>query len=89
MTATAPWPFLPGAEGPRIAYSAAPTQPSAPGADKCESLRGLPAGPGLSAVEMAAACLCLADAVWDPPAVQPIPVYRRGRQRAAGLTWNE
>jgi len=89
MTATAPWPFLPRAESVRNAYSAAPLQPSAPSADRRESLRGLPAGPGLSAVEMAAACMCLADAVWHTPPEQPVPMNRDSRLRAPGVAWNE
>ena len=37
--------------------------PGAFRADEDSGLRGLPAGPGLSAVDMAAACLCCADPI--------------------------
>jgi len=39
-------------------------QPTISGADPSGAVPAFPAGPGLSAVDMAAACLCLADAVW-------------------------
>jgi hypothetical protein len=38
-------------------------QPRVSDADPREAVPGFPAGPGLSAVDIAAACLCLADAV--------------------------
>ena len=88
MTATAPWPFVPTAERACYTNSSGPPQPGAHRSDCRESFRGLLAGPGLSAVEMAAACLCLADAVWHPPAVQPVPADGHGLLHASGVTWN-
>lgn len=61
MTIDAQWPFLPGASNARDALSVWLNQPGAPRADEGGALSGLPAGPGLSAVDMAAACLCFAD----------------------------
>jgi hypothetical protein len=67
MTVDAPWPFLAGDNRAWDALSAWLNQPGAPPTDRDGTLRGLPAGPGLSAVDMAAACLTCADAAspWD------------------------
>jgi hypothetical protein len=47
-------------------------------------------GPGLSAIDMAAACLCLAESVWDADAIEPPvvdgragPVTVRARDRGS------
>jgi len=45
-------------------------QPRIPDADRRAAGPRYPAGPGLSAVDMAAACLCLADVVWNADATQ-------------------
>jgi hypothetical protein len=66
MTVDAQLPYLPGAYDASSALSAWLIQRSAPSTDRIADFRGLPAGPGLSAVEMAAACLCLADAPSHP-----------------------
>ena len=39
-----------------------------PDADRRTAVPRYPAGPGLSAVDMAAACLCLADVMWSADA---------------------
>jgi len=48
-------------------------QPGAPDADPSGAVPGFPAGPGLSAVDMAAACLCLADTVWTADTISQSP----------------
>jgi hypothetical protein len=47
-------------------------QPTISDADLCGAGSGFPAGPGLSAVDMAAACLCLAEPVWDTDTIRPV-----------------
>ena len=49
-------------------------QPRVPDADRRATDPRYPAGPGLSAVDMAAACLCLADDVWNADAPRPVAV---------------
>jgi hypothetical protein len=66
MTVDAEWPLLPGSDDASDALSAWLIQHSAHSTDRGAERRELPAGPGLSALEMAAACLCLADATWHP-----------------------
>lgn len=66
MTVDAQWPFLPEANHAWNAWPAWLIQPGAPRTERGGALRGLPAGPGLSAVGMAAACLCPADPPWHP-----------------------
>ena len=53
--------------------------PAFRGTDQRDAHPGFPAGPGLSAVDMAAACLCLGDAVWTPVAQRPVRVETRAR----------
>jgi len=65
MTVDAEWPLLPGSHDASDPLSAWLIQHSAHSTDSAV-LRELPPGPGLSALEMAAACLCLADAPWHP-----------------------
>lgn len=48
-------------------------QPSISGSDSRGAVRGFPSGPGLSAVDMAAACLCLTDAVWNADTISQSP----------------
>lgn len=61
MTIDAQLPFLPEANHAFDALAERLIQPGTPRGDRGGALGGLPAGPGLSAVEMAAACLCFAD----------------------------
>jgi hypothetical protein len=58
----------------RDGLSAWLVQLSIPSADGRGTTPGFPAGPGLSAVDMAAACLCLADAVWNVDAIRSVGV---------------
>jgi hypothetical protein len=48
------------------------SQPGVSGADPRGAVPGHPAGPWLSAVDMAVACLFLADAIWDADATRPV-----------------
>jgi hypothetical protein len=64
MTASAPRHLASGANRPGQGPSAWPIQPTFLDADRGKAAPGFPAGPGLSAVDMAAACLCLVDAAW-------------------------
>jgi hypothetical protein len=61
MTVDPQWHVPPGANPAWDALSAWLIQSGAPRTDQRGGLRGLPAGPGLSALDMAAACLCCAD----------------------------
>jgi hypothetical protein len=61
MTVDAPWSFLTGDYHAWDALSAWLILPGAPSTDRSGALLGLPAGPGRSAVDMAAACLTCAD----------------------------
>lgn len=90
MTATALWPFLPRADSAHNAYAGSPAQSGGPRSDQRGAFCGLPKGPGLSAIGMAAACLCLADVDWPPPASQPVSV-KSGTvgNGAPGDTWSE
>ena len=62
MTVDAQRPVLSGSSSAQDALSAWLIRSGAPVIDRDGAFRGLPAGPGLSALDMAVACLCLADA---------------------------
>jgi hypothetical protein len=58
----------------RIGCQPGSSSPPVPGAYRRGAVPRYPAGPGLSAVDMAAAALCLADTVWNAGAIRPVAV---------------
>jgi len=75
MTIDAQRPFLADAHHAFDALAEWLSQPGAPRGDRGGAAGGLPAGPALSAVDMAVACLCCADPEGTPLA-SPVGPYR-------------